>query len=235
MGRPAAPLSARFNRYPGVLTSDVTVIVADRHALPREHRGHPPAARPRLRAHRRLRPRRRPPTARTSAPARPSRPSTPPACPTRRSSTTAIDRVAKRPARRCSRRPWPSRSSVRPSSPAAPPASSSTRSSATASKATARRTKARARPSPRASAPRCCPSSSPSSSIRRAAKSDGTDLNGWYRYDDEGVKARPVDGGRERRAQDVPDVALARSAASTARTATAAGSPAPKWSRGSRT
>ena len=40
--------------------------------------------------------------------------------------------------------------------------------------------------------PRCCRTSCPSFSIPTPESSDGTDLNGWYVYDDEGVKARPV-------------------------------------------
>ena len=35
------------------------------------------------------------------------------------------------------------------------------------------------------------------------------DLNGYYTYDDEGVKATPGDGGGKRDSENVPDVALA--------------------------
>ena len=66
-------------------------------------------------------------------------------------------------------------------------------------------------------------------------KIGGIDLNGWYDYDDEGVKARPVTAVENGVAQDVPDVALAHQRRSIIRTATAAVSRVSKWSRGSRT
>ena len=91
----------------------------------------------------------------------------------------------------------------------APRASSSTRSSATAWRATGRRTKAKARRSPRASAPRCCPISCRVVFDPTRRKIGGIDLNGWYEYDDEGVKGQTGHGGRQGRAEDVPDVALA--------------------------
>ncbi len=137
-------------------------------------------------------------------------------------------RSAARPARRSFCRP-------RYSYPDAPPAFSSTRFSATAWKATARRTKPKARPSPRASASRCCPISSRWFSTPPAQISTASPLNGWYDYDDEGVKARRLRRGRQRHAEDVPDVALARSRASPIPTATDAGSRDRKWSRASRT
>ena len=86
----------------------------------------------------------------------------------------------------------PSRSSAPPFSPAALRASSSTRSSDTASRAIARRTNPKARPSPKASAKRSCPTSSRSLSIRPSKRIGGVDLNGWYEYDDEGSRGRPV-------------------------------------------
>ena len=65
----AASASASSRRvsenYPSVLTSHVSVSAPDRHPVFGEHRGHAAAARPRLRAHRRSRPRPRPPTAPT--------------------------------------------------------------------------------------------------------------------------------------------------------------------------
>ena len=185
-------LSARFQNYPSVLTSHVSVLCQTDTRYLVNTEGSRIAARPRFRARRRS-----PPSAKA-------------ADGTDLSTFDTFEAVdAGRPARRqgaagghrprgqrrfqpAARRPKPSRSSARRSSPDAPPASSSTRSSATAWKATGRRTKAKARPSPRASAPRCCRISSRVVFDPTRRKVGGIDLNGWYDYDDEGVKARPV-------------------------------------------
>ncbi len=134
----------------------------------------------------------RPPTAPTSARSRLSRPLTPPGCRTIRSCNAAIDRVANdvtesaQGARgRAVRRPGhllrPRRRRLlprdfRPPRGGPPPEGR----------------EPKARPSPRASAPRCCPISSRWCSTPRSARSTDIDLNGWYDYDDEGVKGRPV-------------------------------------------
>ena len=88
-------------------------------------------------------------------------------------------------------------------------ACSSTRFSATASRATGRRMKAKARRSPRASGTKVLPDFLSVMFDPTRRKIDGIDLNGWYDYDDEGVKGAAGAGGGQGRAEDVPDVAFA--------------------------
>jgi TldD protein len=184
-------LSARFRNYPGVLTSQVSVSVPGRDALLREHGRNAPRLWPRLRAHFhfRLRQSRRWRRRRQLRELRSGRRGRPAGRQDRaggdRPRRQGRDRAAARARSRAVR-------GTRRFSPAARRACSFTRSSAIASRATGRRTRTRARPSPRASAPRCCPDflSVIFDPTRHSAA--GEDLFGWYDYDDEGVKAKPM-------------------------------------------
>ena len=184
-------LSARFQNYPSVLTVARFGDVPDRHAVLREYRRLAVAARARLRADRDHRARRRPRTAPTCSSFDTFEAVDDTGLPNDEVMLAAIDRVANDLSELLKApevEPFvgPAIFSGRPR------ACSSTKFSATAWKGTGRRTRAKGRPSPRASGRRCCRISFPWCSIRRAARSAGIDLNGWYDYDDEGVKARPV-------------------------------------------
>ncbi len=60
------------------------------------------------------------------------------------------------------------------------------------------------------------------------------DLNGWYDYDDEGVKARPVTAVKNGVLEDFSDVSLAHQRLRSSPMATAGGSPGWRLFRGNR-
>ena len=185
-------LSARFQNYPERAHLAASASRRRPTRVPRQHRRHAPAARPRLRAHRdlgsRQSRRRHGPAARS----RPSKPSMPPACPTTKLIAAAVDRVANDLDRAAESARGRALRRARPSSPARAAGVFFHEIFGHRVEGHRQKDESEGQTFTKSVGTKVLPDFLSVVFDPTRRKVGGIDLNGWYDYDDEGVKARPV-------------------------------------------